>query len=53
MICARCAHAADHRLPAGQHCDAQPGPGSRCDCAHRVDLYRPPAVPPVPEPPGE
>lgn len=40
MVCGKCAHAADNRLPASEHCDATGGPGARCDCAHRTDLYR-------------
>lgn len=41
MICSQCAHAADQRLPRGHHCDTTRGPGAACDCAHRVDRYRP------------
>lgn len=40
MICARCAHAADNQLGRAQHCDAQPGPGTPCDCQHRTDRYQ-------------
>jgi hypothetical protein len=45
VICDPCAHAADRQLGRDAHCDAQPGPGSQCDCQHRTDRYRPAATP--------
>lgn len=43
MICPRCRDAADNALPRTAHCDADGGPGARCDCQHRTDRYRNPA----------
>jgi hypothetical protein len=48
MICARCAHAADNRLPREDHCDSPPGPNAQCTCQHRTDRY-----PPIADQPGE
>lgn len=40
MICAQCAAASDAHAPRDQHCDTTPGPGARCDGAHRVERYQ-------------
>ncbi|EST24510.1 hypothetical protein M878_30555 [Streptomyces roseochromogenus subsp. oscitans DS 12.976] len=44
MICARCAHAADQQLGRDEHCDAQPSPGTPCDCQHRTERYQQTAI---------
>lgn len=40
MICRDCCEAADQHAGRDAHCDADGGPESACDCAHRVDRYR-------------